>query len=218
MVALNEARLRLGRWSPTVFLVAGALLAVSAAIEALGTLVGVATADGPLLVLVSVAGFGGIVLSFAALVGLSVRLGDHAPRLATVGAGLVVLPTLFACSLFLCVTVVSVLGIPSPTEMLPALGVVTGAMFVLAAVGVTALGVANLRSDAHSRTAAAALFGFAAGWYLLVAAMLGYGHVPDLANLAATGLMAAATLSLGDALRAETSTVVSVNGAPDSAL
>jgi hypothetical protein len=216
MVGIDDFRERLGRWSPAIFLVAGGLLSVTAAIEALSAFTAVAVEEGPLLFVQSLAGFGGSVLSFVALVGLSVRLADGSPRLAKLGVGLVTLPALFVLSLLLCVTVVSVLDLLSPTKVLPALEVVTGTVFLMAVAGVTALGVAGLRTDALSRTVGGALFALAAAWFLLFAAMLGYGHVSDLTNLVATGLMAAATVVLGVTLRDETDPVVTTEPTLDS--
>jgi hypothetical protein len=102
--------------------------------------------------------------------------------------------------------------------VLPALEVTTGAVFLMAATGVTSLGVAGLQTNARSRMVGGALFAFAAAWLLLFAALLGYGHVTDLANLVATGLMAAATVVLGETLRGEADTVVIVGPTPDSAV
>ena len=110
------------------------------------------------------------------MIGLSVLLADGSPRLAKLGVGLVALPTLFVLSLLLCVTVVSVLGLPSPTKVLPALEVVTGTVFLMAAAGITALSIAGLRTDACSRTTGGALIAFAAAWFLLSVAMLRCGH------------------------------------------
>lgn len=214
----NVLRERLGRWSPVVFLVGGGLLSVTAGIEALTVFTAVAVEAGALVFVQSFAGFGGFLLSFVALVGFSVRLADGAPRLAAVGVGLVVLPALFVFSLFLCVTVVSVLDLPSPTTVLPALNVVTATVFLTAAVGVTSLGVAGLRTDTRSWTVVGALFAFAAAWGLLFGTILWYGHVPDLANVVATGLMAVATVVLGETLRGETDAVVTAERTPDSAV
>jgi hypothetical protein len=200
MVGINDPRERLKRWSPAIFLTAGSLLSVTAAIEALGAFTRVAAEAGSLLFVQSLAGFGGIVLAFVGLVGLSIRLADRSPRLAKLGVGLVALPTLFVLSLLLCVTVVSVLGLPSPTKVLPALEVVTGTVFLMAAAGITALSIAGLRTDARSRTTGGALTAFAAAWFLLSVAMLRCGHVSDLTNIIATGLIAAATVGLGDTL------------------
>lgn len=216
MRGINDPRVGLGRWSQVIFLIAGGLLSVTAAIEALGAFTTVAAEEGPLLFVESLAGFGGVVLAFVGLVGLSIRLADGSPRLAKLGAGLIALPALFVLSLLLCGTVVSVLGLPSPTEVLPALEVVTGALFLMAAVGTTTLGVASLHTGAIPRTVGGSLFVFAAAWILMVAAMLGYGHVTDLANLVATGLMAAATVALGDGLRAETGLVLKATSTADS--
>lgn len=218
MVKIDNLRERLGQWSPMIFLVAGGLLSVTAGIDALNALTAVTAEEGPLLFVQSLAGFGGILLSFVALVGLSVRLADGSPRLAKLGVGLVALPALFVISLLLCVTVVSVLDLPSPTKVLPSLEVVTGTVFLMAAGGVMFLGVAGLRTDARSRMVGGALFAFATAWFLLFAAMLGYGHVPDLTNLVATGLMAAATVVLGNTLRSETDTVTTAEPMPASAV
>ena len=109
------------------------------------------------------------------MIGLSVLLADGSPRLAKLGVGLVALPTLFVLSLLLCVTVVSVLGLPSPTKVLPALEVVTGTVFLMAA-GITALSIAGLRTDVRSRTTGGALIAFAAAWFLLSVTMLRCGH------------------------------------------
>lgn len=218
MVGIDSVRERLGPWSPAAFLVAGGLLSVAAAIEALNVFTTVAAEEGPLLFVQSIAGIGGFVLSFVALVGLSVRLAEGSPLLAKLGRGLVVLPAVFVVSLLLCVTVVSVLDLPSLTTVLPALEIVTRTVFLMAAAGITSLGVAGLRTGRHPRIAGGALFAFAAAWVLLFAAMMVYGHVPELANLIATGMMAAATVVLGNTLRGETNTVVTAEPTPDSAV
>jgi putative exporter of polyketide antibiotics len=73
-----------------------------------------------------------------------------------------------------------------------------------------------LRSTGVPRAVGGALVVFAAAWFLLFAAMLGYGHVPDVTNLVATGLMAAASVAIGDTLQDETDAVVSAEPRPDS--
>lgn len=131
----------LERWSPTLFLAAGGILTVYAALNGVGAFTDMTLQQN---------GFQfGYVLGFLGLLGLYPTLADRSPWLARGGAVAAALGVV-AFSVFTLNRLAGLLGIVSgepPASSLFALFAATG--FIL---GFLLLGIASLRTDVHSRT------------------------------------------------------------------
>lgn len=188
----------LDRRSGPLFLGAGGLLLVAAALNALGAVVDGLSDASLLLSLEGFAGFGGLVLAVAGLVGFARRLTDRTPRLARAGLALVALPAVSFGALLLCSTVASLLGLPSPTTFVPEPALVAGGIFFLFAVGTVLFGVADLWSGTTSPPAGSGLLVFATAWFAQLAAIPLYGFpLPDWPVAVATGAMGMGLLVTG---------------------
>jgi hypothetical protein len=136
----------LERWSPTLFLVAGALLVVHVAIHALIAFTNVTYPlhhEFPF-------GFVGMVLGFVGLFGLYPRMVDRSPRLARAGAVLAVLGT---AGWFVIggQALAEALGVAPPEGA----AVVVAPLVILGTIlTYLTFGAASLRTDAVSRTTA----------------------------------------------------------------
>jgi hypothetical protein len=180
---------RLDGRSGILFLVAGGMLFIATANNALGAYTSLTTQAGLPLALEAVAGFGGIVIAFIGLVGLYPRLADSAPRLARIGVGLVALPAVVFVVLVTCAIPAGLLGLPSPAAVIPALDAVVIAAFLMVAVGVAALGVRSL-----SHTVGTSLLVLAVAWFLLFGAAYLNGFPISNRVVVGTGVMQMAAL------------------------
>lgn len=200
MVGVSTILGRLERWNVALFLVAGGMVLVATANNALGAYTSLVTQEGILLAVEAFAGFGGMVLAFLALVGLYPRLSDRASRLARVGVGLVLLPAVFFATLLACSIPADFLGLPSLRSLIPAFGTVSIAVFLLSAVGVIVLGVAALRI--LSRTVGSALLVFGVSWLLFFGAgSLSGFPISDHLTVVTGTMQVLALLAIGYGLR-----------------
>lgn len=193
----------LERWSPIIFILAGGLALLSSGINTLDAVPGLSTQQGILIFIEGLAGFGGILLSFVAMLGLYPILKTDAPRLARVGVGVMVLPVLFFLVDLVWLSLSGVLGLPSLTlTYLPSPMLALGAAFLLFAVGTTIFGVIALVTSALSQTIGGLLIGFATAWFLLIGGIAVYGFPIPVWLLALTGLMQGGSmLGIGYLLR-----------------
>jgi hypothetical protein len=180
----------LEQWSPIVFMLAGGLALLSSSINTLDAVPGVSTQQGILVFIEGLAGFGGILLSFVAMLGLYPILKKDAPRLARVGVGVMVLPVLFFLVDLVWLSLSGVLGLPSLTlTYLPSPMLALGAVFFLFAVGTTIFGVIALLTDPLIQSIGGLLIVFATAWYLLIGSIAIYGFPIPVWLVALTGLM-----------------------------
>lgn len=203
MARVGRLLVPLERWSPIVFMLAGGLALLSSGINTLDAVPGISTQQGLLIFIEGLAGFGGILLSFVAMLGLYPVLKRAAPQLALAGVGVMVLPVLFFLVDLVWLSLSGVLGLPSLTlTYLPSPMLALGAAFLLFAVGTTIFGVIALVTAALSQTTGALLIGFATAWYLLIGGIVSYGFPIPVWLLALTGLMqGGAMLGIGYLLR-----------------
>lgn len=200
------------RWSATAFLVAGGLLLATVLLEGMAALTG---GSVPRTV-TGVTSLGGVVLTYVALVGLYPRVTERSPRLARAAVALVGLPAAVLLVFLLWGAAGhSVAAVPTPVDVVPAVGAVFVAVFVLFALGTALFGVASHRDDRLPRAVGLLLFALAATWIARLGASTVYGsQFPGWFDALFTGLMAAVTLSLGYTLRGRP---VSTAGAERSA-
>ena len=193
----------LEQWSPIVFILAGGLALLSSSINTLDAVPGVSTQQGILVFIEGLAGFGGTLLSFVAVLGLYPILKRDAPRLARVGVGVMVLPVLFFLVELVWLSLSGVLGLPSLTQTyLPSPMFAFGAVFFLFAVGTTIFGVIAVLTDALSQTIGGLLIVFAMAWYLLIGGIAVYGFPIPVWLVALSGLMEGGSmLGIGYRLR-----------------
>lgn len=151
----------------SIFLVAGGMLFIATANDALGAYTSLTTQAGIPLAIEAVAGFGGLVLALVGLVGLYPRLADRSPRLARIGAVLVTLPTAVFAVLITCAIPPGVLGIPSPAAAIPALDTIGITGFLMAAASAGVFGVAALRERTLSHVLGGSLLLLGVAWSLL---------------------------------------------------
>lgn len=180
---------RLAERDGMVFLVAGGMLFVATANDALGAYTPLKTQVGIPLVIETVAGFGGLVLATAGLVGVYPRLADRESWLARIGVTLVAVPAVVFAILITCAIPAGIVGIPSPTAVIPALDTIVIAGFLMAAVGAIALGIAVLRERTLSYMLGAALVVVGVAWFLLFGAAYLNGFPIAHRVLLGTGLL-----------------------------
>lgn len=185
-----------------MFLMAGVLLLATAAINAIEAFPVLPAYEALLLSVEGLTGFGGLVLSVVALVGLYPRLASESTRTSRIALMLVTLPAVSFLLLLVCSTLATLLGLPSPTDVLPAPGVVTGAIFLLFAVGVMLFGVIDLRGPPAAPPVGVLLLVLAAVWFAQLAAIPVVGFpIPERVIFVTTGLMAVTQLTIGHLLR-----------------
>ena len=170
MIPVSTTWERLAEWDGIVFLIAGGMLFVATANDALGAYTSLTTQAGIPLAMEAVAGFGGLVLAIVGLVGLYPRLADQSPRLARIGAGLVALPAVVFAVLITCAIPAGTLGIPSPATVIPELDTIVIAGFLMAAVGAIVFGIAALRERTLSHVLGGSLLLLGVAWFLLFGA------------------------------------------------
>lgn len=180
---------QLAEWDGMIFLIAGAMLFVATANDALGAYTPLPTQTGIPLAIGAVAGFGGLVLAMIGLVGLYPRLADRSPRLARIGAGLVVLPAVVFSVLITCAIPPGVLGIPSPAAVIPALDTIVISGFLMAAVGAMVFGVAAFQERTLSHVLGGSLLLLGVAWFLLFGAAFLNGFPIAHRVLLATGVL-----------------------------
>lgn len=202
MRTVDTVRERLVERDGVVFLVAGGMLFVATANDALGAYTPLRTQAGVPLAVEAVAGFGGLVLAIVGLVGLYPRLVDRSRRLARLGVGLVALPAAVFAVLITCAIPAGVLGIPSPATVIPALDTIVIAGLLMAAVGAAVFGVAALRERTLPHLLGESLLLLGVAWFLLFEAALLNGFPIAHRVLLVTGAMQTpALLGTGYALR-----------------
>jgi len=201
--------LLLPKWQPvaersaTLFLAGGGLLLVSATLFTVQALTPLSV-EG---LLTGLTGFLGILLSYVGMLGLYPWFVTRTPRLAHAGVVLVALPTTVIAVLLVwgVATHLPVGAVPAPMDVLPDIGRVLVATFLLFAGGAGVFGGASLRTGIPSRTTGVLLLGFAAMWVVLLGASSVYGSTfPAWLDALTFGLMAIALLGIGQSLRAET--------------
>lgn len=209
------------RWGPiarrsaTAFLAAGVLLLATAVLTGLAAL----TSASPPRSVTGATGLVGVILSYVGLLGVYPRVVDGTPRLARTGAVLVALPVLA----LLVLLVWGALGhgtsaVPVPIVVIPAIGVVFVASFLLFALGTTLFGVAGLRSGRLPRAVASLLFAYASTWFLHLGATTVYGsRFPVWFDSLTFGLLSVVTLAIGYHLRSESGRTDRTGPSPDSA-
>jgi hypothetical protein len=179
----------LERWSPLVFLLAGALLAVATVaigFELFTSMDGLTS--GP----AGLAGFIGIAVSYFGLLGLYPRLVDRTPRLARASVSLLLIPVV----LIVVDVTALVLNATPPMGQFGSAGFMT--ILVLFAVGIALAAIASLRTEVPSRSVGVALFVFALSWFGQVGAAQVYGFpIPDVPNGVFTGMMTLSLLTIG---------------------
>lgn len=192
---------RLAARDGIVFLVAGAMLFVATANDALGAYTLLTTQTGLPLAMEAIAGFGGLVLAIIGLVGLYPRLVERSPLLARLGVGLVALPAGVFAVLITCAIPAGALGIPSPAAVIPGLAIIVITGLLMAAVGAMVFGVAALRERTFSHTLGGSLMLLGVAWILLFsAAYLNGFPIPHRVLLVTGALQTSALVAAGYAL------------------
>lgn len=202
--------------SAMLFLAGGGLLLVSATLFT----VQVVTPLSMEGVLTGVTGFLGILLSYIGVLGLYPWFVTRTPRLAHAGVVLVALPTIVIAVLLLwgVATHLPVGAVPAPMDVLPGIGRVLVATFLLFAAGAGVFGGASLRTGIPSRTTGVLLLGFAVIWVVLLGASLVYGsRFPAWLDALMLGMMAIALLAIGQSLRAESGLIARTKNSFDTA-
>lgn len=190
--------------APAVFLLAGGAAAIAVILTVLDSLSGGASQGGLLPFVEGIAGFGGLVLSFVALVGLYPRLVDRAPRLARVGLALLVIPVLLFVVDVAWLGLSGMLGLLSLTAFLPSTAVLIGTAFLLFAFGCASFGIVPFISPVLTRRLGGLLLVVAGTWYVLVVGSSVYGFpLPMWLDVGYTGVQAVALLSIGYLLRVD---------------
>lgn len=195
----------LERWSALVFLIAGGLGLLSSGINTLDAVPGVSTQQGMFLFIEGLAGFGGVVLSFVAILGLYPKVRSGSPGLAKLGLAVMVLPVAFFLFDLVWLALSGILGLPSFTfTYLPSPMLALGGAFLLFAIGTTIFAVISLRTDVLSRTVGGFLLLFALAWYLLLGGIVILGAPIPVWLLAITGLLQGGPLlAIGYLLRTD---------------
>lgn len=185
----------LERWSAIVFLVAGGLAVISSGVNTLDAVPGISTQHGLLLFIEGIAGFGGVVLSFVAMLGLYPKLRTGSPGLARVGVGVMLLPVLYFLVDLVWLALSGILGLPSLTfTYIPSPMLAIGIAFLLFAIGTTIFGVIALVTSALDQTIGGLLIVFAVAWYLLLGGIVVSGPPIPVWLLALTGVMQGGSL------------------------
>lgn len=207
---------RLAAWDGVVFLIAGGMLFLATANDALGAYTPLATQSGIPLAMEAVAGFGGLVLAIVALVGLYPRLANRSSRLARLGVGLVSLPAGVFAVLITCAIPAGVLGIPAPATVIPALDTIVIAGFLMAAVGAVVFGIAALRERTLSHVLGGSLLLLGVAWFLLFgAAYLNGFPIAHRVLLAAGVMQTPALFGAGYALHLDPEATTGTHGLVD---
>lgn len=191
----------LEEWSPTVFLVAGALLLGYAILQGIHTFTGVTVPSAFATV------YGGITLlaPVFGLFGLYPRLRGHMPRLALAGVVATILSGLLTLVLLLqlVVTTVQMDGLPEIPADAPAWTAAALLLgFLLLAVSFLLFGLASLRTPVVSRIVALLLLVPAVAWFGLIVASAILPSGRYLAVVAYTPI-GVAVLAVGYLLRTE---------------
>lgn len=194
----------LEKWDATVFLVAGGLLFVTTAINALDVFTPIATQEGILLTIEGATGFGGVVLFFVGLLGLYPRLADAEPRLAGAGLLLAIGPGIFFFGLLVvCSGFATLLDIPSLKALIPSFSLITATILVSFTIALTLFGVCSLRASVPSRTVGGLLLVVAVAWFGFFGAMLIFRYqTPTWVTFLQTTLLAIPIVAIGFRLRA----------------
>lgn len=190
----------LAEQSAMLFIVGGGLLLVTSALFAVQALTPVST-EG---VLTGVTGFLGIILSYIGLLGLYPWFATRTPQLARASFVLVALPTIIVVVLLVwgVATHLPVGAVPSPVNVVPEIGSILVATFLLFAVGISLFGLASLQSGFPSGTAGVLLMGLAATWAVLLVASSVYGSkFPAWLDALTFGAMGIALSGIGHSLR-----------------
>lgn len=161
---------RLAERDGIIFLIAGGMLFIATANDALGAYTPLTTQAGIPLAVEAVAGFGGLVLAIVGLVGLYPQLSNRSPRLSRIGVALVALPAVVFAVLLTCAIPAGVLGIPSPATVIPALDTIVIAGFLMAASGAMVFGIAAIRERTLSHLLGGSLVVLGVAWFLLFGA------------------------------------------------
>lgn len=189
MRPVSTVRERLVERNGIVFLIAGGMLFVATANDALGAYTPLTTQAGIPLAVEAVAGFGGLVLAIVGLLGLYPQLSDRSPRLAQIGVALVALPAVVFAVLLTCAIPAGVLGIPSPADAIPALDTIVIAGFLMAAIGAMFFGIAALRERTLSHVLGGSLLLVGVAWFVLFGAAYLNGFPIGHRVLLATGVV-----------------------------
>lgn len=174
-------------WSARMLVVGGVLLLLQTVSDVL-TL----TMDLKLEAL-AFAPFIGLILSYLGILGLYQPLSDRAPRLSRIGLVLILAPVV--ALIVLIGALVSSSGMPFSESVGTAL---VTTIFTGYAVGVVLFGIAMFLTKSPSRAVGIAVFGFAAGWFVLLGASIAYGFpISDWLTFISDGLMATSVLATG---------------------
>lgn len=157
-----------------------------------------------MLFLEGIGGFGGVVLSYVALLSVYPLLRDRTPTLAQTGVWLVAIPAIFFLILLVWEVLAFLFGLFSLTATIPRLDIVTGIVFLLIALGAGLFGLGFLRDSRLSRTIGYLLFLFAAAWIVFLVAIPLYGFpIPPGVSLLQGSMTSVALLGIGYLLRSE---------------
>lgn len=197
----GERRVRwesVARWGATAFLAAGGLLLLTALLMVVSALTSTAWEMLP-----GITGFIGLIFLYVGVLGLYPRVADQTPRLAGTGVALIALPLVTIFVLLVWGTLGHVLSIvPVPIVVIPAIGAVFVATFLLFTLGTTVFGVASLRSRRLPRAVSLLLFALAGTWVVTFGASSMYGaRFPAWFDALTFGVMAVVTLTIGYRLR-----------------
>lgn len=190
-----------------VFLIAGGMLFVATANDALGAYTPLNTQTGVPLAVEALTGFGGLVLAIVGLVGLYPRFAEGSRRLARLGLGLIALPALVFAAMTTCAIPAGVLGIPSPAAVIPAFDIVVIAGLLMVAAGAMVFGIAALRERTLPHVLGESLLVLGIAWVLLfgTASLNGFPIAHHVVLV--TGVLETlALLGTGYALRLESGT------------
>lgn len=174
-------------WSARLFLVGGVLLLI----QTIGDVLTLTMDVG--LEALAFATFLGLILSYIGLLGLYPRVADRAPYLSRGGLALVLVPVIL-------LVVLSVgLAVSSGPPFSESVGeVLFTSIFVGFALGIVLFGVAVFQTRTPSRAVGIALFGFAAGWFILLGASVVYGFpISDRLTFISDGILAISLLATG---------------------
>lgn len=217
MRTLSTVWIRLAERDGIVFSIAGGMLLMATANDALGAYTALATQTGIPLALEAVAGFGGLVLAIVGLLGLYPRLAERSPLLARIGAGLVALPAGVFAVLTTCAIPAGALGIPSPTAVIPGLETIVITGLLMAAGGAMVFGIAALHARRLSHTLGGSLLLLGVAWSLLFGAAYLNGFPISHRVLLVTGaLQTSALFAAGSALHLEPEAVSRPRGLVNS--
>lgn len=195
----------LEKWSPTLFLVAGAIVVVYSSLYGAEAFLGTYPAAREFI------GSVGYIIGFVGLLGLYPALTDRSPKLARAGAAFAVLGIVG----FL-VSIVESAGILSGEP--PAWLATSELLFILAGMVLAfiAFSVANLRSDAYSRTVSLLLIAPIVVMALNLAVVMAGLASPE-ARFLVSGLWGLSYLAIGVTLRTEAGSTDGAESLADTA-